>query len=105
MKSGSLRAIPCPPKVTTACGTSTLMTMRRPSPRGLGRRIVINVDVPQAVVTFGGQGIARNDPDFMAAYIVNHILGGGSFSSRLYKEVREKLSLIHISEPRDRQKS
>lgn len=62
---------------------------------GLGRRIVIQVDVPQAVVTFGGRGIARNDPDFMAAYIVNHILGGGSFSSRLYKEVREKRGLAY----------
>jgi len=50
--------------------------------KGLGRRIVIQVDVPQAVVNFGGPGIARSDPDFMAAYIVNHVLGGGSFSSR-----------------------
>ena len=65
------------------------------TPTGLGRRIVINVDVPQAVVTFGGQGIARQDPEFMAAYIVNHILGGGSFSSRLYKEVREKRGLAY----------
>jgi len=65
------------------------------SPRGLGRRIVIDVPVPQAVVTFGGQGIARNDPDFMAGYIVNHILGGGTFSSRLYKEVREKRGLAY----------
>jgi zinc protease len=64
-------------------------------PAGLGRRIVINLDVPQAVVTFGGQGLARNDPDFMAGYIVNHILGGGSFSSRLYKEVREKRGLAY----------
>src|SRR5205807_2056507 len=59
-------------------------------PQGLGRRVVINLDVPQAVVYFGGPGIARSDPDFMAAYIVNHILGGGAFSSRLYVEVREK---------------
>ena len=65
------------------------------TPSGIGRRIVINVDVPQAVVTFGGQGIARKDPDFMAAYIVNHILGGGSFSSRLYREVREKRGLAY----------
>ena len=65
------------------------------TPRGLGRRIVIDVDVPQAVVTFGGPGIARNDPDFMAAYIVNHILGGGTFSSRLYREVREKRGLAY----------
>jgi zinc protease len=65
------------------------------TPAGLGRRIVVNLDVPQAVVTFGGLGLARNDPDFMAGYIVNHILGGGSFSSRLYKEVREKRGLAY----------
>jgi len=65
------------------------------SPSGLGRRIVIDVDVPQAVVTFGGQGIPRHDPQFMAAYIVNHILGGGSFTSRLYTEVREKRGLAY----------
>lgn len=64
-------------------------------PAGLGRRIVIDLDVPQAVVTFGGQGLARSDQDFMAGYIVNHILGGGSFSSRLYKEVREKRGLAY----------
>jgi zinc protease len=65
------------------------------TPRGMGRRIVINLDVPQAVVNFGGQGLARNDPDFIAGYIVNHILAGGSFSSRLYKEVREKRGLAY----------
>jgi zinc protease len=64
-------------------------------PEGLGRRIVVELDVPQAVVTFGGPGIARKDPDFIAAYIVNHILGGGSFSSRLYSEVREKRGLAY----------
>ncbi|MBV9555663.1 MAG: insulinase family protein [Pseudolabrys sp.] len=63
--------------------------------RGLGKTIVIDVNVPQAVVTFGGPGLARNDPDFMAAYIVNHILGGGTFSSRLYREVREKRGLAY----------
>jgi zinc protease len=65
------------------------------TPSGLGRRIVIDVDVPQAVVTFGGPGMARHDPQFMAAYVANHILGGGSFSSRLYKEVREKRGLAY----------
>jgi zinc protease len=62
---------------------------------GLGHRVVVDLDVPQAVVTFGGPGIPRKDPDFMAAYIVNHILGGGSFSSRLYREVREKRGLAY----------
>jgi zinc protease len=64
-------------------------------PSNLGRRVVVDLDVPQAVMTFGGQGIAREDPDFMAAYLVNHILGGGSFSSRLYQEVREKRGLAY----------
>ena len=63
--------------------------------QGLGRRIVIQLDVPQAAVSFGGPGISRGDPDFIAAYIVNHILGGGSFSSRLYREVREKRGLAY----------
>jgi zinc protease len=65
------------------------------NPSGLGRTIVTRLDVPQAVVTFGGPGIARSDPDFMAGYIVNHVLGGGSFSSRLYREVREKRGLAY----------
>jgi zinc protease len=65
------------------------------APQDLGKRIVVPLDVPQAVVTIGGPGIARKDPEFMAAYIANHILGGGSFSSRLYKEVREKRGLAY----------
>jgi zinc protease len=64
-------------------------------PQGLGRRIDINLDVPQTVVDFGGPGIARKDPDFMAAYVMNHILGGGSSDSRLYQEVREKRGLVY----------
>jgi zinc protease len=75
--------------------TNKLKPVPAVSPSNLGQQIVINVDVPQAVVNFGGQGIARHDPDFMAAYIVNHILGGGSFSSRLYREVREKRGLAY----------
>ncbi len=63
--------------------------------QGLGRRIVVPLDVPQAVVTFGTRGIERGDPDFMAAYIVNYVLGGGAFSSRLYREVREKRGLAY----------
>ena len=68
------------------------------SPQGLGRRIVIKLDVPQAVVTFGGPGIDRHDPDFMAGYVVNHILGGGDFHvaavSRSAREARPGLRRI-----------
>lgn len=61
----------------------------------VGRRIVIDLDVPQTVLSFGGVGIERKDPDFIPAFVVNHILGGGSFSSRLYNEVREKRGLAY----------
>jgi zinc protease len=64
-------------------------------PLGLGERIAVDFNVPQTVITFGGPGIQRKDPDFFAAYVVNHILGGGSFSSRLYHEVREKRGLAY----------
>lgn len=57
--------------------------------------IRVPLDVPQTVVAYGGPGLARSDPDFMAAYIVNHILGGGSMSSRLYAEIREKRGLAY----------
>jgi zinc protease len=64
-------------------------------PQGLGQRIAIDLDVPQSVLMIGGAGILRKDPDFMAAFVLNHILGGSAFSSRLYKEVREARGLAY----------
>jgi zinc protease len=72
-----------------------LVPIESVTPQGLGRRIDVNLDVPQTVVDFGGPGLARKDPDFMAAYLINHILGGGSSDSRLYQEVREKRGLVY----------
>ena len=57
--------------------------------------IVIERDFPQSVVIFGAQGLARDDPDFIPAFMMNHILGGGGFSSRLMEEVREKRGLAY----------
>ncbi len=59
------------------------------------KRVFVPLDVPQTVVMFGGPGLKRDDPDFMAAYVVNHIIGGGALSSRLYHEVREKRGLVY----------
>jgi zinc protease len=65
------------------------------APQGLGRVIKVDLDVPQSVLLLGGAGISRKDPDFIAAFLVNHILGGGALSSRLYKQVREKRGLVY----------
>ncbi|HUI14375.1 MAG TPA: pitrilysin family protein [Xanthobacteraceae bacterium] len=72
-----------------------LMPVANAVPAGLGRQVNVSLDVPQAVVDFGGPGIARKDPDFMAAYLINHVLGSGSSDSRLYQEVREKRGLVY----------
>ncbi len=56
---------------------------------------VVEFDTPQSVALFGHEGIDRDDPDFFAAFVLNHILGGGGFESRLMHEVREKRGLTY----------
>lgn len=56
---------------------------------------VVEFDTPQSVAIFGQAGIDRHDEDFFAAYVLNQILGGGSFESRLMTEVREKRGLTY----------
>ncbi|HLS19611.1 MAG TPA: pitrilysin family protein [Paracoccaceae bacterium] len=56
---------------------------------------VIEQNVPQSVAMFGQAGIARDDPDFFPAFVMNHILGGGGLTSRLTEEVREKRGLAY----------
>ena len=56
---------------------------------------VVEFNTPQSVALFGQKGIDRDDPDFFAAFILNHILGGGGFESRLMHEVREKRGLTY----------
>jgi len=63
--------------------------------QGLGTRKVIDVDVPQSTIRFGLPGIGLHDPDHIPAMVLNHILGGGVFSARLFKEVREKRGLAY----------
>jgi zinc protease len=62
---------------------------------GTGTRHVDSIDVPQSTIRFGREGLARRDPDFIPAMVVNHILGGGIFSARLFREVREKRGLAY----------
>lgn len=56
---------------------------------------VVEFDTPQSVAVFGQKGIRQSDPDFFAATLLNQILGGGSFESRLMTEVREKRGLTY----------
>lgn len=62
---------------------------------GLGQTHVIDLDVPQTVLRFVGPGLMRHDPDFVTGSVLNHILGGSAFTSRLFMEVREKRGLAY----------
>ena len=56
---------------------------------------IIDRNIPQSVIQFGHSGIKRADPDFVPAYVLNFILGGGGFGSRLTEEIREKRGLTY----------
>ncbi|SFB01355.1 zinc protease [Poseidonocella pacifica] len=60
-----------------------------------GGTTVVDFPTPQSVALFGHLGMKRDDPDFFAAYIVNTILGGSNFESRLMTEVRENRGLTY----------
>ena len=69
--------------------------MPRTTVANRGSRHVVDLDVPQSVIRFGTVGVSWTDPDFIPAYVLNHILGGGAFTSRLFTEVREKRGLAY----------
>lgn len=64
-------------------------------PQNIGRTEIIDMDIPQTTIVFGRGGLTREDPDYIPAVVMNHILGGGTFTSRLFNEVREKRGLAY----------
>ena len=49
----------------------------------------------QAHILIGAPGISRQDPDYIALYVGNFVLGGGGFVSRITEEVRQKRGLAY----------
>jgi len=56
---------------------------------------IVEMDVPQSVARFGCPAYDRHHEDFYAAYVLNYIIGGGGFASKLMEEVREKRGLAY----------
>jgi len=61
----------------------------------LGQQVAIDYKLPQTTLQLAYPGVPRDKPEYFAAYLMNHILGGGSFTSRLFTEVREKRGLAY----------
>lgn len=72
----------------------TLLPVPDTAPK-LGQIVNVGYELPQTSLQLVYPGMDRKDPDFFAAYLLNHILGGGSFTSRLFVEVREKRGLAY----------
>ena len=53
------------------------------------------MEFPQSTVIFGQRGVSRKNKDYFSIRVLNYVLGGGGFQSRLYKEVREKSGLVY----------
>jgi zinc protease len=61
----------------------------------LAQEVRIEYALPQTRLRLAFPGVRRDAPEFFAAYLMNHILGGGTFSSRLFEEIREKRGLAY----------
>jgi zinc protease len=64
-------------------------------PVDAGKITLIKKPIPQSIISFGEQGIGIHDKDIYASMVMNYILGGSPFTSRLGDEVREKRGLAY----------
>ena len=78
---------------TSSC--PALPPVADPAALAQAQEIRIPFEAAQAQVLIGQPAIKRNDPDFFALFVGNHILGGGGFVSRLTEQVREKRGLSY----------
>lgn len=61
----------------------------------LAQTVSVEYELPQTRLQLAYPGIRRDSPEFFGAVVMNHILGGGTFTSRLFDEVREKRGLAY----------
>lgn len=66
-----------------------------PPPPTTPSRVTLHRDFTQSTIIMGHAGLRRDAPDFFPALVMNHILGGGGFGSRLTTDLREKRGLVY----------
>ncbi|MEM7680000.1 MAG: pitrilysin family protein [Pseudomonadota bacterium] len=60
-----------------------------------GKTFLYEMDIPQTIIDMQQPGISRKDPNFQTAQVMNYILGGGGFGSRLMDDIREERGLTY----------
>jgi len=66
-----------------------------PQDKTMKKIIKIDRDLTQATILLGHVGISRDNPDYYAVSVMNYILGGGGFSSRLMQSIRDEMGLAY----------
>jgi len=66
-------------------------------PPTIEKETVINIEhsSTQTHISIGHPAMTRNDPDYFALYVGNHILGGSGLTSRISDEIREQRGLAY----------
>jgi zinc protease len=62
------------------------------------KTIKIDREITQANIILGSRGVSRGNPDYYTLSVMNYILGGGGFASRLMEEIRNKRGLAYSVE-------
>ncbi len=70
--------------------TASLKSFEKATLNNPGKMEVRDWPTPQTFIMASQEGLSRDHPDYLIAYVVNHILGGSTLSTRLNKELREK---------------
>ncbi|MFH1891500.1 MAG: pitrilysin family protein [Candidatus Zixiibacteriota bacterium] len=74
----------------------TVPEMNFPAPPTISGYKIVLIDKPDATqsnIVFGHLGINRSNPDIFAVRVMNYIVGGGGFVSRLMKDIRAEQGL------------
>ncbi|MBI2360643.1 MAG: insulinase family protein, partial [Deltaproteobacteria bacterium] len=75
-------------------GPSESEVSPQPTP-GAPEVVRVNKNITQANIIVGHAGVPRGHPDYYAIQVMNYILGGGGFTSRLMEEVRNQRGLAY----------
>ncbi len=74
-----------------------IKTIFLPEPEKIKKKKTITIDknLTQANIILGHMGISRDNPDYYAVSVMNYILGGGGFASRLMQNIRDDKGLVY----------
>ncbi len=67
----------------------------QPQPKEKKTVVTVDRDLTQASLILGHLGVARDNPEYYAVTVMNYILGGGGFASRLMDNIRDNRGLAY----------